>query len=406
MNKYYKQRAVWYESITYSSEGGSSCKLIRPTLLFFMVKLSHIIILLTYNSLILNFIYIIISNIENWVIFNNNTILNIQAYLTKDLQFFIISFKFFISTLKGKNNSHNYIIKNNKNYEIEHNNKYTKYEILDPLNNRHIIAKVAKNKKGVYIFEILGCNTYYVGSSVNLYNRVCSYFMPSILSKADRYVLRYFMKNGFNNIKLIMYIFNDSSSIFIEEVLDLEKYFIDKLSIHNLLNIEKIPRSGVHLPMSEYARNKLRKMRGQLFYVYDSLSKSLLFIFESKQFAYDNIHIDHRTLNNCILYRKLYLDRFLFSIKPILDYRIETRLTLEQLKVLVLEEKNKYKYKQLRSKTIYVENIFNSDLNKQFNSIGEFARYVKGDRGTIRNYVNGTKSGLYKGQWKITLVLK
>lgn len=35
-------------------------------------------------------------------------------------------------------------------------------------------------------------NNIYVGSSINLYNRVCSYFMPSILSKSDRRVLQYF----------------------------------------------------------------------------------------------------------------------------------------------------------------------------------------------------------------------
>ena len=33
----YEWRAVWCENITYSSEGGSYCKVTRPTLLFFMV---------------------------------------------------------------------------------------------------------------------------------------------------------------------------------------------------------------------------------------------------------------------------------------------------------------------------------------------------------------------------------
>ena len=49
-------------------------------------------------------------------------------------------------------------------------------------------------------------------------------------------------------------------------------------------------------------------------------------------------------------------------------------------------------------------NINNLNLNKQFNSINSFARFVKGDRGTIRNYVNDTKKGLYKGEWKISLI--
>lgn len=87
--------------------------------------------------------------------------------------------------------------------------KPNKFEILDPFHNRSKIADVAKGAKGVYIFticsssfgldeeEVSNNNICYVGSSKNLYNRVCSYFMPSILAKADRKVLRYFNKYGF-----------------------------------------------------------------------------------------------------------------------------------------------------------------------------------------------------------------
>ena len=73
-----------------------------------------------------------------------------------------------------------------------------KVENLDYYHNRTQIAKVAKKSKGVYLFEIESLNMKYVGSSINLYNRVCSYFMPSILSKADRKVIRYFNKYGFS----------------------------------------------------------------------------------------------------------------------------------------------------------------------------------------------------------------
>ena len=77
--------------------------------------------------------------------------------------------------------------------------------------------------------------------------------------------------------------------------------------------------------MSEEARIKLRKLRGQVFflffvfvfYVYDTSTKTLIFIFDSKQFAYDNINIDHLTLNNCLYEGSLYLNRFLFSLEPL-----------------------------------------------------------------------------------------
>lgn len=90
-----------------------------------------------------------------------------------------------------------------------------------------------------------------------------------------------------------------------------------------MLNIENIPGSGFQLPMSEEARIKLRKLRGQIFYVYDTNTKTLIFIFDSKQFAYDNINIDHRTLNDCLYEGNLYLNRFMFSLEPISEFVYE-----------------------------------------------------------------------------------
>jgi hypothetical protein len=274
------------------------------------------------------------------------------------------------------------------------------YYIYNPFDNRKLIAEHAKNKKGVYIFEILKKNLYYVGSSINLYSRVCSYFMPSILSKADRRVLRYFNKYGFKDVKLSLYLLDNNASI--EDVLNLEKYYIDSFPKESLLNIETFPRSGFHLPMSEEARNKLRKLKKQAFYVYDTSSKSLIFIFDSKQFAYDNISIDYRTLNNCLYEDKLYLNRFFFSLEPINEFVYESIITLNELKTLIKEQKYTQKSIQSTSKKLYVENITNPSLNREFDSISQFANYVKGDRGTIRSSINQTK--LYRGKWKITLI--
>jgi hypothetical protein len=217
--------------------------------------------------------------------------------------------------------------------------------------------------------------------------------MPSILSKADRRVLRYFNKHGFKDVILFLYILEDNASI--NDVLNLEKYYIDFFSKDSLLNIETIPRSGFHLPMSEEARKKLRKLRGQVFYVYDTSTKTLIFIFDSKQFAYDNISIDHRTLNNCLYEGFLYLNRFIFSLEPINEFVYETIISLDELKTLIKEQKYTRKSIQSTSKRLYVENITNPSLNREFDSISQFANYVKGDRGTIRLYIN--KNKLYRG---------
>jgi GIY-YIG catalytic domain/NUMOD1 domain len=289
-----------------------------------------------------------------------------------------------------------------RNYSTSNNKSKSNLHIIEnPFENRKIIAEYAKNKKGVYIFEIKNKKLYYVGSSINLYSRVSSYFMPSILSKADRRVLRYFKKYGFKDVKLSLYILDDNTSI--DEILYLEKYYIDSFSKDSLLNIETTPRSGFHLPMSEEARVKLRKLRGQAFYVYDTLAKTLIFMFDSKQFAYDNINIDHRTLNECLYESSIYLNRFLFSIEPITEFVYESIISLDDLKILIKEQRYSLKSIQSTSKRIYVENITNPFLNREFDSISQFAKYLKGDRSTIRSYINN-ESKLYRGKWKITLI--
>ena len=178
-------------------------------------------------------------------------------------------------------------IENNNNFN-EKNNKpifpYKKFIIIDPYNNRDKIAIIAKKSKGVYVFEIIESNIFYVGSSINLYNRVCSYFMPSILANADRRVLRYFRKYGFEYVKLTLYIFSKKSTL--KEIIELEQYYIDKYcSMGSLLNVDLVAgrRMGTHTPMSLEARERLRKMRGIAFFVYDTITHCLIFKFQSKQ---------------------------------------------------------------------------------------------------------------------------
>jgi len=125
--------------------------------------------------------------------------------------------------------------------------KYTKHVIKDPFNNRKVIAKVAKSAVGVYIFEAPN-GICYVGSSISLYARVTSYFMPSILAKADRYVLRYFRKHGFQDVTLTLLILEPGSSF--EMAVELEQYCMDMLSPK--LNVDMVASSsGYHEPLSE-----------------------------------------------------------------------------------------------------------------------------------------------------------
>lgn len=126
----------------------------------------------------------------------------------------------------------------------------------------------------------------YVGHSINLYNRISSYFMPSILKTKARRVLRYLNKYEFDNIKLTIYIMKENSSL--EKVVGLEQHFIDSLKPN--LNVDLVASgSGYHAPMSQEIRDKLRKIIGIPVYMYNVETFVLIYVFDSKQQVYDLI---------------------------------------------------------------------------------------------------------------------
>jgi len=83
--------------------------------------------------------------------------------------------------------------------------------------------------------------------------------------------------------------------------------------------------------MSLEARDILRKLRGTPIYIYDTFTKSLIFLFDSKQLLYDIIGIHHVTLNNCINNGKLYLNRFFLSLDIISEFPYESIITSKEL---------------------------------------------------------------------------
>lgn len=311
----------------------------------------------------------------------------------------------FQSNFNFCNNQNNIITITDSNHNKPNRNndddnkvpKYTKVYIENPFNNRNLILKVSKNQKGVYIWE--SNNHIYVGHSINLYNRISSYFMPSILKTKARRVLRHFNKHGFQDTNLIIYIMDENSTL--NEVVKLEQYFID--TIKPTLNVDLIvSSSGYHEPMSQEIRDRFRKERGTPVYIYNAEDFTLLYIFESKQHMYDSINIHHKTLNNCLTGDAIYLDTLFLSLDQIEESEHTNLLTLDEIKELINEKRSSYTVKHPASKTILAEFKDDSSKNLVFSSLTSLANHLKGDRSTIRQYLKGERSGYYRGKWKFT----
>ncbi len=289
---------------------------------------------------------------------------------------------------------------NNNNPKNNHDepSKYTKVLVKDPYNNRNIILKMTKKQKGVYVWETTDGKSMYIGHSINLYNRICSYFMPSILKTKVRRVIRHFNKHGFDGINLTIYIMGAASSL--DEVVALEQHFINKLKPD--LNVDLVASgSGYHEPMVQEMKDRLRKQRGVPVYMYDAETSTLLFIFGSKQHAYDSINVHHNTLNDCLDLGILYIDSFFLSLDLIEDVN-NNLLSLEEIKTLVITKRDKHKAKHPAAKAILAEFKGDASKNLEFNSLNGLAKHLKGDRQVIRDYLKGDKSGYYRGKWKFT----
>lgn len=125
---------------------------------------------------------------------------------------------------------------------------------------------------------------------------------------------------------------------------------------------------------------------------------------DSKQWLYSHIGIHNISLDNCLSNGNLYLNRFFFSLETIAEFPYESIINEQDFIILVDETRSQYKPKQPLSKSVLAENIINPSLTRTFSSIGELSRHLKGDKSTIRSYLEGNSKGLYRKQWKFTLI--
>lgn len=110
------------------------------------------------------------------------------------------------------------------------------------------------------------------------------------------------------------------------------------------------------------------------------------------------INIHHKTLSDCLDSGSIYLDTFFLTLDQIEESSNINLLTLDEIKVLVKEKRDIYQVKHPAAKAILAEFKDNSSLNREFSSLNSLAKELKGDRQVIREYLNGTKSGYYRGK--------
>jgi len=181
--------------------------------------------------------------------------------------------------------------------------KHETHYFADPLNSRDKIRDITKGKPGVYVWTNVKNGKQYVGSSINLNNRIFSYFYPSIVASGTRYIYRALYKWGMINFTLTIHILPTESDL--STVLQLEQHYIDTLK--PAYNILKVAGSSVGKPFSEENKQKFREERGTKIFVYNADGTQLLYVFLSRTQLFSTVHIDYTTLKAFLKYgRSLY----------------------------------------------------------------------------------------------------
>lgn len=104
---------------------------------------------------------------------------------------------------------------------------------VDPAENRKSFREFSKGRCGVYVWQAAKGNTY-VGRSTNLYTRIRSYFLPSVLKRKDQRVIFFFNKHGFKGV--VLHILRLPSCTSIETLINLEQEVLDEIKPR--LNVE------------------------------------------------------------------------------------------------------------------------------------------------------------------------
>jgi NADH-ubiquinone oxidoreductase chain 3 len=161
------------------------------------------------------------------------------------------------------------------------------------------IGRTTTSIAGVYIWTNLKTGEQNVGSSINLYTRLRSYFKPSILNKGNRLINQSMKTFGIENFKLDIYIIDTAGMVYSKiraVTLCLEQYYIFILNP----SLNKIKVAGSN-PIVEFTKEhiaSIKKANSKPVYVYKD--KTLIYEAPSAIKLIKETNISNSTVSNSL----------------------------------------------------------------------------------------------------------
>lgn len=224
----------------------------------------------------------------------------------------------------------------------------------------------SNRKEGLYGFFLKsGGSALYIGSSVNLPQRIRQYLLPSKNQLIKGLIGDFVRGDNFNTAELrVMPLPRD---VFSTLLIHSEQYMF--FTLNPSLNIVKVAGSGGQTILSEEALLKQIKGRGETVYAYDMGNKKFLGEFPSMRRTADHFNINLKTLRYAVRENRVSQGIY-FSMSPVIDlFAVEAEI-LEQ-KVLdkaAADVKRRNAGKKV-SRPLYVYNGARTELLYEFPTV-------------------------------------
>jgi len=260
------------------------------------------------------------------------------------------------------------------------------------------IGGTNKSIAGVYIWTNLKTGEQNVGSSINLYTRLRSYFKPSIVNEGNRLINQSMKKFGIENFKLDLYIINTTGMVNSKIralTLCLEQYYI--FFLNPSLNSVKVAGSN---PIVEHTKEhiaSIKKANSKPIYVYKD--NTLIYQADSANILKKEINISQSTITKCIKNPSFKCFKFLTisHVGPNSDVIIK-KWSAEILNNFILENSQTVYQPGMNKKKHIIMTSVNGEVFS-FSSIKDAKLHFKVRQSTISSNINKDEPVLIKGNY-------
>ena len=235
---------------------------------------------------------------------------------------------------------------------------------------------------GVYIWTHLPTNDMYVGSSSKLARRLTGYFRND--HKSTGKLIPLIKKEGLSNFKLQVLPLIESYTV--NQELSIEQYFLLQTKFNlNTLRVVKDYSGARALPLYMYTKDL-----SELIY-YSNVQEDYTL----------KLGIHYTTFKNCLKTGKAYLDKYIFTAKPILDSKNSCMKEEKLNSILIKDRLEVYKYK---GKKVVISEIAGNNTIV-FDSIKSCVAYLEtiapSNKSTLSRHIEaGTPYNGYLCKWE------